>query len=90
MRNVIEVGRKSVSDLTSNQYYGGLNRRFERRAAVLRRFGFKYRCVAEGVAVFDRARFVKVQTITAAEVMHADGRAWRAALAMRLARPVVM
>lgn len=29
-----------LSKLTSNQYYGGLNRRFDKRVAMLHKFGF--------------------------------------------------
>ncbi len=33
---------ETMNDLTSNQFYGGMNRRFDNRAALLRRFGFQY------------------------------------------------
>ena len=32
--------RKSIGELTSNQYYGGLNRRFDKRIRLIRKFGF--------------------------------------------------
>jgi len=36
--------QKTKSQLTSNQYYGGLNRRFETRQRRLRKMGFLYVC----------------------------------------------
>jgi hypothetical protein len=41
-----------MKSLTSNQLYGGLNRRFEKRAALLRKAGFRYCIIVPGVAGF--------------------------------------
>jgi hypothetical protein len=83
-----------MNNVTSNAFYGGLNRRFEKRAALLRRFGFTYARVevpergpfkGSCVGLFVRSRH-RQQVITAAEVMHACGRAWRDALVTNLYR----
>jgi hypothetical protein len=55
--------------MSSNEYWGGVNRRFDRRAALLRRFGFRYSSayvkvdgdnggeyLAAALAVFSRPR----------------------------------
>ena len=42
--------------ITSNQYYGGLNRRFDRRAQLLRKLGYKYTGTVYG------AMFIKQQS----------------------------
>jgi hypothetical protein len=68
-----------MTDLTSNQYYGGLNRRFDKRAALLRRFGFAYEVVGQ-VAIFSRTRRCRRSEVPAALLSHADKRAWREAL----------
>lgn len=40
-------------NLTSNEYYGGLNRRFERRAKRLRTLGYEYERIDDlNLAVF--------------------------------------
>lgn len=83
--------RKSTADLTSNQFYGGLNRRFEKRAALLRRFGFAYTRTgwtdAHGktlpLALFTRNRY-RGQVIAASEVLHACNRVWRETLRANL------
>jgi tryptophanase len=75
-----------LQSLTSNQYYGGLNKRFDKRAALLRRFGFSYQRPAHAcrpgesvsVGVFVRAgRRRDWDAIPAATLLHADNRAWR-------------
>jgi hypothetical protein len=65
-----------MRNLTSNQHYGGLNKRFERRAALLRRFGFQYRILAPGVATFYRRPYHREYNVPAAAVLHADNRSW--------------
>lgn len=45
-----------LANLTSNQYYRGLNRRFDRRAKRLRQLGFVYRDGGMGFAVFSRMK----------------------------------
>lgn len=79
--------------MTSNQYYGGLNRRFDQRSALLRRFGFKYQSLVAipartggTMGIFVRDRLGRVQMLPAAEVMHAERRAWRDTLATTLQR----
>ncbi len=87
-----------MKDLPSNQFYSGLNRRFERRAKLLRRFGFKYRAVRLGaydrdgtIGVFTRRAWTgKAPAIQAASVIYAPARAWNEELAGALVRPFVM
>ena len=65
-----------IDRLTSNQYYGGLNRRFDRRAALLIRLRFKY-VAGEHGAAFVRPRVCRpANSIPAAMLAHADNRAW--------------
>lgn len=66
-----------IAHLTSNEYWGGLNRRFDRRAKLLRRLGFKYETTEYG-GVFVRAKpwRTKKEAIPAAVVSLADKRAW--------------
>ena len=64
------------ASLTSNQYYGGLNRRFDRRAALLIRLRFKY-VAGEHGAAFVRPRLCRpANSIPAALLSHIDNRAW--------------
>ena len=60
---------------TSNQFYGGLNRRFDRRARLLHRLGYRYMGTPFG-AVFVRGAAFRVESIPAGVVMHADNRAF--------------
>lgn len=79
------------SIVTSNQRYGAYNRRFDRRAAFLRKFGFTYRHVAEiGKAVFQRKgrRIIGNQydALTADFVLLASNQVWFDALSRMLVR----
>lgn len=47
--------RVSGKTLTSNQYYGGMNRRHDRRARRLRRAGWVYVCIPVGDYGFTKA-----------------------------------
>jgi hypothetical protein len=75
-----------TTQLTSNQFYAGINRRFDRRAALLRKSGFSYRAVCPGVAVFTRVRYGKETNVAAATVLHADKRVWTDTLETALIR----
>jgi hypothetical protein len=45
--------------VTSNQYYGGLNRRFDRRVRLLSKLGYKYtRTQFGGMFVIDRHSYI--------------------------------
>lgn len=71
----------NAQQITSNQYYGALNRRFEARAKLLKRFGFKYeRLESHAIAIFTRPSTRHTGrppvTIPAAVVMHAPRRSW--------------
>jgi len=71
--------QSGMATLTSNQHYGGLNRRFEKRSRRLRSLGFRYQQV-EGmnIAVFARLRSssLKLAAIPVAVLHHADNRSW--------------
>jgi hypothetical protein len=76
-----------MKQITSNQRYGGMNRRFDRRAAQLVKFGFHYTQIADGVAAFTRRAFwSKQQSVLAAVVLMADNNIWRDELARILCR----
>jgi len=70
----------ATNQMTPNQMYAGLNTRFEKRAQILRNFGFKYTVVEIApkctVAVFTRTRFGKTLAVQSATVMHANKAAW--------------
>ncbi len=67
-----------IADLTSNQYYGGLNRRFDRRVRLLHKLGFK-RIANEFGAFYAKPfrRFsLQKRYIPAAVLSHAQDRAF--------------
>jgi hypothetical protein len=71
--------------MTSNQYYGGRNNRFDKRANQLRRAGWVYtRIVEYGIAVFTRKRYGRVRTIPAMVVSYANRKDWLEILANNL------
>lgn len=64
--------------MTSNQYYGALNRRFDKRARFLIKLGFAYSVLPEtNIAVFSRPRPFRFNGIAASAVMLAPPRVWR-------------
>lgn len=76
-----------LDGLTSKQYYRGLNRRFEKRAKILRRFGYQYTLTEYNVAVFVYPyRGRRPLCVAASFLLHADNRAWFDRLAELLRR----
>lgn len=71
--------------MTSNQHYRGINKRFEKRAALLRRVGYAY-TVNEFGAFFVRTRYAKTKTVPACFLSLADKRTWGDKLATLLNR----
>jgi len=68
-----------MKTLTSNQRYGGLNNRFDKRAKLLHRLGYKYIRIEEfGMAVFVRPLEYehKRTSIIASDLHHADSDMW--------------
>ena len=63
------------ASLSSNQWFGGLNRRFDRRARLLRRLGYRYATTPLG-AVFVRGSVSRLESIAACVVMGSDNRAF--------------
>ena len=85
--------RKPVSQLTSNEYYGGLNRRYDNRASLLVRLGFVIKFFPgekSDVRVWCRIRprsgGDRQDTIQTSTVLYADNRAWRDTLCHILRR----
>jgi hypothetical protein len=78
-----------MSNLTSNQYYRGLNRRFERRASLLRRRGSRYQIVQIGADKRSTTGIMArgARVVSASAIMHADRRAWLELLPSLLLRP---
>jgi hypothetical protein len=79
-----------MKTLTSNQKFGAINRRFDARAKLLKKLGWKYFRLEEyGIAVFtapnvhDRKRG---KTIPASVVQLATNEQWREILADKLRR----
>ena len=64
--------------LTENQYYGGLNNRFDRRVRMLLRAGYTY-----SESGWNRGGFRPGYRILSSHVMHADKRAFIQTLAQR-------
>lgn len=62
--------------LTSNQYWGGLNRRYDKRATLLRSLGFEYVDSGHGFAMYSRRRGSRTVALPTAFLFHADKRAW--------------
>lgn len=68
---------ENYNQLTSNQYYGGLNNRFDKRANKLRRAGWTYTRIVEfNLAVFTRKLYGRVRTIPAMALMHTNKTEW--------------
>jgi len=70
--------RKSKSELTSNQYYAGLNRRFDKRMRLLAFMGYDMRrnehnCYTKQLQENWHGR---IASINASFIMHADKRAF--------------
>ena len=57
--------------MTSNEKYGGLNRRFDKRAKRLIRAGFRYEHTEYG-GMFCKRRGGRVRALAASLVMHVD------------------
>jgi hypothetical protein len=75
--------------ITSNQHYGALNKRFDRRAILLRKLGWKYTELVPGVAGFVRSDWIRIgrtQAIPASLVQCADNRTWWDELSHQLRR----
>lgn len=83
--------------MTTNQLYRGMNRRFDRRARFLARFGYKYNHVFVGrcdneyfhpahLGVFVRQDYHHAEAITASAVLYASPTCWRSLLASSLRR----
>ena len=79
-----------MKQLTSNQKYGAINRRFDRRAKLLKRLGFTYLRLEEfGFAVFAAANLhdrKRGKTIPASVVQLATNAQWIEILADKLRR----
>ena len=76
-------------NLTSNQFYGGINRRFDRRVKQLYRLGYRLHSVPEfGIALMAKQREFERRnnSIPNAIIMHADNAAYRLYLASKLRR----
>lgn len=66
----------TISQLPSNVLYGQINRRFDRRASLLRRLGFTY-VSDKGLASFVRTKRGRTQSIAASAVLGYHNRLWR-------------
>ena len=77
-----------LSELTSNQYYRGLNRRFDRRYRLLMTHGC-YNMDDKGVRdrLFKSKLMTKPIVIMNTSIMHMSNFAWRQFLADTLLRP---
>jgi hypothetical protein len=62
--------------LTNQQYYHGLNRRFQNRASLLSKLGFRY-ASNQGVAWFEKIdRVWRLRKISTGVLFHASNRAF--------------
>lgn len=63
------------NNITSNQYYGALNRRFDKRACLLRSLGYKYRATEfGGMFIKQQSKHWQTTSIPASVVMVALNR----------------
>jgi len=75
----------TTATLTSNQYYGAINRRFARRSALLRKLGWTYAIVqlrpadrkSPTIGIWTRGRGFSTDCITACTVSAATNRVFR-------------
>lgn len=69
-----------MDEVTSNQYYGGINLRFEKRRALLTKMGFEYKIIKisprHTAGIFTRGEGVREQTILACVVNRSTNRMW--------------
>jgi hypothetical protein len=72
---------KEIREVSSNEFYGGMNRRFAKRERLLRKLGFEY--VREGQGRSAQAKFIRVrgwnnlnQSIPSMVVLSAPNRVW--------------
>lgn len=71
-----------LADVSSNAFYGALNRRFDRRVAFLRQFGFRgLPHFNSGMRRTDPLNPNRQQDVPHAIIMHACNRVWRDTLA---------
>lgn len=77
-----------MQNLTSNQFYGGMNRRWENRRRLLEKFGFQYVRTEFDTVVFARKvpHRTKWETLPTEFVMHANNRSWLDKLSYTLKR----
>ena len=71
--------------IPSNGWYGGLNRRFDKRVAFLHRFGFR-RSYVKDIAVYTRISRGTTDLVLSSVIMHEDNRCWRDDLRQLLRR----
>lgn len=63
--------------MTSNEFYGKLNKRFDKREKELREMGYKRETLfAYNIALYVRVRHGKIHAISAGTVMNASKRVW--------------
>lgn len=67
---------KAIYDLTSNQYYGGINRRCQNRLELLRKIGFEYDAEAHGWFHPRGDRVRKGWRMPMCMIQHADKRSF--------------
>ncbi len=71
----------SLYDLTSNQYYNGLNRRFDARVRRILGMGFAYNPDAKTYFRRNKWNCKSRYGLTLSQIMHCDHRAWNEELA---------
>ena len=72
--------------MTENQRYGAINRRFDKRAKLLKKLGWRYERTDFGFAIFKRGLRHTVQAIPVSTVLFADNYIWRMELSNFLKR----
>ena len=71
-----------TSELSSNQYYKGLNNRYDSRVAMLLKV--KYVLDRSTMTWYSRRDHAKAHGVSNSTVMYADSRAWREMVVERL------
>jgi hypothetical protein len=77
-----------IHQITSNQFYKGLNNRFQRRISLLHKFGFSYVGSDFGAVLWrtNPNNRLKKQWIAASSLSDMDSRRWQEFLADNLVR----
>ena len=85
-RTPVQPTLELIVNLTSNQFYGAINRRFDRRITFLSRLGFKHVINEFGAFMVRKIPGRKDSVISTSAILYAVNTVWRDKLAVALHR----